>query len=304
VNKEDFVCIYCSARLKEERIEKIKIFRRIEENWTNPESKGWKRLLLVFTNPSRAFWDITHYREKIGSFKIIPIIALLFGLLGVVSVSHFDFSVSSLVPPALSVFLFYLSTFLMFFLFGLIYYTIFILFSSLLFSFGANQSINLSKQMKLRYGGRKKDKEGEEGEKTKTMIEAEGGYTAELPEYLTTESKKTAITLYAFAPLLVSLIISVLIAWIALPSVPVDFYMVLNPGILDGFVNSAVWGIIDWIQIIILIGWVPILMSIALRDIANASTTRVYISSLIVAVLISLVVYFSRSTLFFLYMSI
>ena len=31
VNKEDFVCIYCSARLKEENIEKIKLFRRIDE---------------------------------------------------------------------------------------------------------------------------------------------------------------------------------------------------------------------------------------------------------------------------------
>ena len=59
----DFVCIYCQGVLREETIEQVKIFKRVDEKWTNPIGIG-KRLLLVLRNPSRAFWDITHHRKR------------------------------------------------------------------------------------------------------------------------------------------------------------------------------------------------------------------------------------------------
>ncbi|MHA1728771.1 MAG: TFIIB-type zinc ribbon-containing protein [Promethearchaeota archaeon] len=283
VNKEDFVCIYCSAKLKEETIEKIKLFRRIEDKWTNPESK-WKRFQLVFYDPSRAFWDMSHYRQKIGSGKIYSLTALLFGLFGLAIFSHLK---TDLWMPPLSIFFNGLALFMMFFLFGLIYYLVFYLISIKLFSFGANQSINLSKQLKLRYGRGDENKTGSEVEK-------------ESPNHLKTqESKKTSIMLYGFSPMLIGLGISALIAWFGLPNVVINGPYDFAPEKFQMLFASYVWGIIDWIQVIIIIGWVPILMSIALRDIANASTARVYISCVVVSVFISWIFFFSRPTFLF-----
>ena len=70
----------------------------------------------------------------------------------------------------------------------------------------------------------------------------------------------------------------------------------------DAMVNmtqSIIWGITDWIQVIILIGWVPITMAIALRELVNASTFRVYLSCLIVSILIGLIIYFFRPSFLF-----
>ena len=82
VNKNDYVCIYCSTRLREESIGKIPFFRRIEKKWETPET-GFKRLINVIVKPSKAFWDMTHYRKKIGSSKVLFLTAVLFGLMGI-----------------------------------------------------------------------------------------------------------------------------------------------------------------------------------------------------------------------------
>lgn len=237
-------------------------------------------------DPSRAFWDITHYKENIGSFKIYFLSALLFGLLGLASFSHIQ------VGGIGSWGAFYqgLAMFIMFFLFGFIFFAMFYFISIKLFSFGANQSINLSKQLELRYGTRNKE---EDDKKTQSQKVAAGMYISDIPDYLTRKSKKTPIMLYAFAPMLLALGLSAIVAWIGLPQVP---------GTLDNldiFFNSPVWGIIDWIQVIFMIGWVPILMAIALRDVANSSTLRVYISSVIVSVILCFAFYFLRPTFLF-----
>jgi hypothetical protein len=288
VNKDDFVCIYCTARLKTEQIENIKIFRRVtNEKWTNP-IKGWQRLLMVITNPSRAFWDITHYREKVRSFKILWLIALSFGVLGISMYSHFSVT---LYP--LTAFVEYLVIFLEFSLFGFIVYTLFIFLITKLYVRGANYSIGLSEQLKMRYGEGKKDDDDDEEieseDKTMAMQQAEGGYIDELPDYLTgTKSKKGAILRYAYAPLIIGILISALIVFIIGPR-----NMVISPSNpqIPPFFSSVV-SILYWVQTIILIGWVPIPISIALRDIANASTLRVYISSVVVSVIICWLLFF------------
>lgn len=244
-------------------------------------------------DPSRAFWDISHYKEDIGSFKIYFLSALLFGLFGLASFSHIPLGSSGGIWGS-----FYqgLAVFIMFFLFGFIYYALFYFISIKLFSFGANQSINLSKQLELRYGSRKQE---EEEEKTQSQKMAAGIYISGIPEYLLRKSKKTPIMLYAFAPMLIALGLSVIIAWVGLPQVigPV------SAEALNSFFISPVWGIIDWIQVIFMIGWVPILMAIALRDVANSSTLRVYISSVIVSVILCWIFYFVRPTFLFQYMN-
>ena len=297
VNKDDFVCIYCTARLKTESIESVKIFERVtDEKWTNPMT-GWKRLSMVLTNPSRAFWDITHYREKVKSFKVIWLIAAAFGFLGMAMYSHIYIPMY-----ALSTLVHYLAVFLEFFLFGLIFYSVFIFITTKIYAKGANYSIGLSDQLKMRYGeGKKKKKEEEEDirdiKKTRAMQQAEGGYLEELPDDLTgTKSKKGAIMRFAFAPLFIAILIAALIIWIVLPrNLP---FSSTPTSEIETFFKSAM-GILFWVETIILIGWIPITMSIALRDIANASTLRVYISSVIVSVLICWVVFFINPVFLF-----
>ncbi len=298
VNKEDFVCIYCNARLREEKIEKIKYLRRVtDEKWVSP-IKGWKRFVMVFTNPSRAFWDIIHYRQKIGSwFKVYFLSALIYGLYGVAIVTHL--SVGPIIGQFFAMVFNGLMAFVMFFIFGMVYFFLLYMISIQLFSIGANYSINLKGQLKLRYGKRKEKKEDEE--KTTTMLEAEGGYTSTLPTHLTAQtSKKISIMLWGFAPMLVSLLISAILLFIALPTenvagVPAVDYITA----MGRMTASFVWGLTDWIQVIVLIGWVPITMAIALRELVNASTFRVYISCLIISILIGLAIYFFRPSFLF-----
>ena len=153
VNKEDFVCIYCSARLREEKIEKIPYFRRLtDEKWNTP-IKGWKRFYLVFRNPSRAFWDIVHYRENVGSwFKVYFLSAIIYGFFGLAIFVH------TRTPGVLFLtrILYGISAYLIFFLFGLVYFFFLYELSIRLFMIGANYSINLKTQLHLRYGEKKR----------------------------------------------------------------------------------------------------------------------------------------------------
>ncbi len=295
VNKEDFVCIYCNARLREEKIEKFAYFRRVtDEKWTTP-IKGWRRFYLVFRNPSRAFWDIVRYREKIGSwFKVLFLSAVIYGLYGLAIFMHLR--TGSIGGQFFMRLLNAMSAYLMFFLFGLVYFFLLYTISIQLFSIGANYSIGFKSQMNLRYGKRKEKKEDEE--KSTTMLEAEGIYPTALPTHLTAQkSKKTAIMLWGFAPMLLALAASAILLFIALPFV--DATGGINTTVFSPIANSFIWGITDWIQVIVLIGWVPITMSIALRELVNASTFRVYISCLIVSILLGFTLYFFRPSFLF-----
>jgi hypothetical protein len=295
VNKEDFVCIYCNARLREEKIEKLKYFRRItDEKWVSP-IKGWRRFYLVFTNPSRAFWDIIHYREKIGSwFKVFFLTAVIYGLYGLAIFVHLR--TGPIIGQFYMKLLNGLTAYLTFLFFGIVYYFLLYVISIQLYSIGANFSIGFKTQLKLRYGKRKEKKEDEL--KTTTMKEAEGIYSTALPTHLTAQkSKKMAIMMWGFAPMLLAHAVSAILLFIALPGV--DATGTIGPSTFEPLANSFIWSIIYWIQAIMLIGWVPITMSIALRELVNASTVRVYISCLIVSIILGMVLYFFQPAFLF-----
>jgi hypothetical protein len=305
VRKDDFVCVYCSAVLKIEKLEKIKFFKRIDEKWVNPLS-AFKRLRMVITNPARAFWDMIHYREKI-TWGLIPLFtAIMYGFIGLAVSSHIVVQTWFLTPITyLNAYILVfngLAIFLTFFLYGFFYFLIFYMICSWLYSWGANYSINLSKEMKIRYSKGKKSNKKDEKKKTETQVEAEGGYVTALPDYITSQkSKKRNIMYYAFAPMIVGLGLCALVLWLGLPSinVDVDSGFSINPAEVEPIWNSFIWGIVDWIQVIVIIGWISITMAIALRDIANASTFRVYISCLIVSFIIALMFYFFRPSFLF-----
>jgi hypothetical protein len=293
VNKEDFRCIYCSARLREEKIEKISYFKRVtDEKWTTP-IKGWRRFYLVFRNPSRAFWDIVHYRKKIGSwFKVYVLSALVYGLFGLAIYVHIRKEGWTFYARMVNG----LTAYLLFAIFGLIYFFLLYMVSIQLFSIGANYSINLKSQIKLRYGKREPKKEEDDKEKTQTMIEAEG--ILPLPTHLTAQkSKKIGIMLWGFAPYLLSLAVSAIILFVALPPVgPITVVPDISEfqTFFQLIASSGVWALTEWIQVISLIIFVPITMSIALRELVNASTLRVYLSCVIVSILLGFLVYFFR----------
>ncbi|TFG18482.1 MAG: hypothetical protein EU530_09235 [Promethearchaeota archaeon] len=295
VNKEDFVCIYCNARLREEKIEKISYFRRVtDEKWVSPE-KGWRRFLLVFTNPSRAFWDIVRYREKIGSWvKVLLLSAVIYGFYGLAIFIHLR--TGGIVGQFYLRLLNGLSAYFMFFIFGFLYCFLVYMISIQLFSIGANFSIGLKSQLQLRYGKRKEKKEDEQ--KSTTMLEAEGIYPTALPSHLTAQkSKKIAIMLWGFAPMLLAYAVSTILLFVFLPVEDVSSPITVAD--FADITNSLVWGVTDWIQVIVLIGWVPITMTIAIRELVNASTFRVYLSCLIVAILLGFLLYFFRPSFLF-----
>ncbi|MHA1340626.1 MAG: TFIIB-type zinc ribbon-containing protein [Promethearchaeota archaeon] len=309
VSKFDYVCIYCGTVLRMDSLERIPIFKRVEEEWTNPMPR-WKRLIYVIINPSRAFWDIIHNRKKIGGNLVYLFSCIAFGLIGAAAFSHIQLPPLSIDPIINSwlIFVHGFSVFLQFFLFGLIYYWFFYWIANKFYKWGANLSINLKTRLKIRYGEGKKETEEEEEEeeaegeqKLRAQIEAEGKYVGELPEYLTAQkSKKATIMRLAYMPMVIGLLISALVVLIGLPIVPASDI----DSAVQILASSPVWGIIDWIQVIILVGWIPITMSIALRDIANASTLRAYISCLLISLLIGLIFYFLRPTLTFKYLAI
>ena len=80
---EEYVCTFCGTRLQMEPIEKFKVFRRVEEKWseTKEEKRIFKQLIMIIRNPSRAFWMITKNPKKGGVWVIILLNAVLFGLM-------------------------------------------------------------------------------------------------------------------------------------------------------------------------------------------------------------------------------
>ncbi len=70
---EAFVCAFCSAKLKFEKIERIRYFERPEKKWKRPQGI-LRRYLQVFTNPSELFWDLRYDEKRRGAGYIFLII--------------------------------------------------------------------------------------------------------------------------------------------------------------------------------------------------------------------------------------
>ncbi|MFW9821739.1 MAG: hypothetical protein ACFFE4_02315 [Candidatus Thorarchaeota archaeon] len=289
---DSFACNFCGFRLKIERIEKIRFFRRYEAEWINPYP-WYLKILYLFINAPRAFWDINHKRSKAPGGLILLFSSLLYGVMGLAFISHFNFVG---IPP-LSVFysLINLSFFISFFIFGISFQ--FILFAILiwLFTKGANYAVGFSQRLETRFGGLKETQEKyKEAEispfsiyKGGTMLQLEGSY-------------KFQMMLCAFTPFLLVNAIKALIALIGFPQVnvptPLDISSIAN--ILDQIFSSGTWAILDIIDAIAIAIWVPILMTLAIRELSNSSTTRVFIPTIIIGVIVAILFYFLRPTLF------
>lgn len=285
---DSFACNFCGFRLKIERIEKIRFFRRYEAEWTSPYP-FYMKIFYLFVNAPKAFHDINHKRSKAPGWLILLFSSLLYGLMGLAFFSHFNF----IWAPLLSFihFVYGLGFFASFFVFGFCFQLIFFWFLIWIFSKGANYAVGFTDRLERRFGGVKEEKEKYKETdvspfsiyKGGTMLQLEGAY-------------KFKMMLCAFNPFLLVNAIKILIILFGYPNV--DVSSPFDPAVFDFMLNSYTWLILDIIDAITIAIWIPILITLAIRELSNSSTTRVLVSTIIIGVLVAILFYFLRPTIF------
>ena len=288
---DSFACNFCGIRLKIERIEKIKFFRRYEAEWSKPYP-WYLKILYLFVNPSKAFFDINHKRSQSPGWRIVLFSSLLYGLMGLAFLSHFNFVDIDTLDPIMAVI--NLSFFGSFFLFGFCFQLIFYAILIWLFSKGANYAVGFTDKLEKRFGRLKEEREKYGAAEVSpfsiykggTMLQLEGAY-------------RFKMLLCAFTPFLLINAIKILIILVGFPTINLfPPYSLFNPALLNALFNSETWAVLDFIDALTIAIWVPILMTLAIRELSNSSTTRVLIPAFIIGVLVAVFFYFLRPTLF------
>ncbi|MBA7650099.1 hypothetical protein ES703_57900 [subsurface metagenome] len=286
---DSFVCNFCGFRLKVEKLERFSIFKRLEEEWVAPAPWYIKIFWLLF-RPNRAFHDINHKRSNAPGWLILLFSSLLYGLMGLAFFSHFNFA--GIDTYSLTRLVFNLSFFATFFIFGFV--TQLILFAILiwLFTKGANVAVGFTQRLETRFGGLKETQEKyKEAEispfsiyKGGTMLQLEGSY-------------KFKMMLCAFTPFLLINAIKILIVLVGFPNVNTSTSLPFNDTIFNQMFASGTWAVLDVIDALTIAIWVPILMTLSIRELSNSSTIRVLIPTVIIGVLVAILYYFLRPTL-------
>jgi hypothetical protein len=285
-NRNDsYVCAFCGKRLRVESIENFSIFKRVEEDFTSP-ARWYVIILWLFTKPNRAFWSINHKRKNAPGYRILLFNALLYGLLGLTYFSHIN--IQSV--PALSMNRFYinLAAFIAFFAFGFMFYLLLGLILIWIFSRGANIAVDFSERLESRFG-----KEGDEKDK---YSEAEmspfsiykGGTLHQQ------QAKKYKMMLCAFAPYILINAVEILIVLIGIPTITIPNMDSLGSSLSDLYFESPVWMVLFIIEAFTIGIWIPILISLSIRELSNSSTFRVLVSSLAIGIIAAVIFYFFR----------
>jgi hypothetical protein len=291
---DSYQCSFCGKRLRVEAIENIYFFRRYEaEEWVKPYP-FYTKIAYLFVNPPKAFWDINHKRSKAPGFLIILFNALLYGVIGLAFSSHYQIIAiggEPISPLSIFVIPYNLTFFLTFFIFGFLYYFLFFAILVWLFTKGANYAVGFSERLETRFGEGKE--EAIAAEMSPFSI-YKGGILLQKQE-----SHKMKMMMSAFAPFLLINSIKILIVLVGFPTVTVDVDSSLQiDAILKPIADSPVWSALHILDAITIAIWVPILMTIAIRELANSSTIRVLLSSITIGIIVAGFYYFSRPTLF------
>ena len=288
---ESFACNFCGVRLKIEKLEKFSIFRRMEKEWIKPAPWYIKIFWLLF-KPNKAFWDINHKRSKSPGGYILLFCSLLYGLMGLAVTSHFNFVNRN--PYSATVIFFYLTFFVTFLVFGFFFQLIFFAILIWLFTKGANYAVGFTERLETRFGGLKETKEKYKEAEISPFSIYKGGTMLQIEA-----SHKFSMMLCAFAPFLLINTIKLLIMLVSFPTINIE-ELNLNQidAILDQMFASPTWGILDMIDALTIAIWVPILTTLAIRELSNSSTTRALIPSFIIGFAVAIIFYFLRPTLF------
>ena len=279
---DSYACNFCGFRLKIERIEKIRFFRRYEAEWTGPY-RWYMKIFYLFVNAPKAFHDINHKRSKAPGWLILFFCSLLYGLMGLAIFTHV--SITGIPLYTFAHFIYGMVFFASFFVFGFCFQLVFFWFLIWAFSKIANYAVGFTDKLEKRFGGLKEEKEKyKETEispfsiyKGGTMLQLEGAY-------------KFRMMLCAFTPFLAINAIKILIVVVGFPTV--------NDVNIDQLFNAPTWAVLDVIDALTLATWVPILMTLAIRELSNSSTTRILIPNIIIGVIVAIIFYFLRPTLF------
>lgn len=274
-----YACSFCGKRLRIERIENISIFKRIETEWLAP-APWYLKIIWLFIRPNRAFWDINHKRNKAPGHLIILFNALIYGLMGVSYLSHFI-----ILDPFLS-FFYNLSVFSAFFMMGLLFNYIFGTLLIWFFIKGANSAVGFSKILEARFGGDTQKETYREAEMSPFSIYKGGTLHQQ-------QSKKFIMMYCAFTPFILINLIETLIILVGFPTKYITITG-FHPAIFSEMFNSPTWAILHAIDALTIAIWIPILMTLAIRELSNSSTFRVLIASFGIGILTAIIVFFLR----------
>ena len=107
------------------------------------------------------------------------------------------------------------------------------------------------------------------------------------------QTGKYKIMRYAYTPTIIINIIGFILLLISLPTVNVTSSGDLSSSLAPLF-SSAVWTIIYLIEALTLIVWIPTLVTLALREIGNTSTTKLLIGNVIIGVILCFLLFLLR----------
>jgi len=286
---DSYVCAFCGKRLRIERIENFSIFKRIEEDFTSP-ARWYVTILWLFTKPNRAYWNINHKRKAAPGMLILLFNALLYGLMGLAFFSHVN--ITSIPPLTFGRFFVDLAAFIAFFAFGFLFYLIFASILIWVFSRGANITVDFSERLEGRFGD-KEDKTEKYKEAEMSVFSIYKGGTLHQQQ-----ASKFNMMLTAFAPYLLINAIEILIILIALPNIYIPD-IVSFEALSAPLFATPVWTVLHLIEALTIAIWIPILISLSIRELSNSSTFRVLISSVIIGIIVAVLFYFLRPTFIF-----
>jgi hypothetical protein len=287
--KDSYQCSFCGFRLREEKIEEFYLFKRIEREFDAP-FPWYMKIYYLLTNPALAFWDINHKRDKSPGLLIYVFSSILYGLIGAAFFFHYQISaIQDTAEIGFTVQFFYgLSFFTAFLLFGFIYQLILFAFLIWIFGRGANLAVNFSERLESRFG----ELEEEAPKYRKAEMSPFSVYRGGVLQQQA--SHKFKMLLAAFTPFLIINTIKVFVVLLGLPNI-----QLLIPGdspstLFDELFNHPVWLVLDILDFITVAIWVPILMTVAIRELSNSSTYRVLMSSLSVGLIVGFFLFLLR----------
>jgi len=281
---DSFVCAFCGKRLRSERIENFSIFKRIEEEFISP-APWYITILWLFTKPNMAFWNINHKRKNAPGYKILLFNSLIYGLMGLAFFSHIN--IQTIPSFSLGRFIIDLAAFIAFFAFGFMFYFIFGLILIWFFTKGANIAVDFSERLEARFGEKKEGKEKYSQAEMSPFSIYKGGTLHQQ------QASKFKMFLCAFAPYLLINGVEILIILIGFPYITIPNLLTFD---LNPLFASPIWTVLHLIDALTIAVWVPILITLAIRELSNSSTFRVLISSLAIGIIFAVFYYFLRPT--------
>jgi len=284
---DSYVCAFCGKRLRIEKIENFSFFKRIEDEWTNPVP--WYLLILwLLIKPNEAFWNINHKRKSSPGYKILLFNSILYGLMGLALFSHVH--IQNLTPFDFISFFFNIAVFFAFFGFGFAFFSIFGFVLIWLFSKGANVTVDFSERLENRFGAKQEEQiKYREAEMSPFSI-YKGGTLHQQQAF------KFKMMFSAFVPFLIIIPFQIIIILIGIPNVTIPDFFSFTSSLLTPIFNSPTWTTLHLIEALTIAIWIPILTSLAIRELSNSSTIRVLISSIAIGTIIAVLFYFLRPT--------